>query len=264
MVVGASSLPLGFALALPDAYEARGRLRWSGKGRFRRVDPNGMLDRFQRISRGADVAAFARDFGTIGVCLHHQPSSHRTQCRPLGWPNVAEPIDTWLDFAAQARALIHLGADLREPNLRRTERRRLWSIVGGPDDEVLGDFHENVLQRRGAQFMVSFFVREWLELGDARPALVWPPRTRATPTLELTAGGTFGQLAIQLAITIAGAHDLAICDGCRLFYARQGRKPQRGRRNYCSTCQRSGIPERDRKRAQRARQPGNSEGAAVR
>lgn len=212
-----------------------------------------MLDRFQRISRGADVVEFARAFGTVGVCLHQQPSSHQAGCRPLGWPNVVEPIDTWLDFAGKARALIQLAADLQQPSLTRTERRRLWSIVD-PADEVLADFHEDVLRRRGAQFMVGMVVRDWLEIGNARPTLVWAPSTRAKPTFELTAGGTFGQLAVQLAITIAGAHDIAICDGCRLSYAREGRRPQRGRKNYCSPCRDVGIPERNRKRAQRDRQ----------
>ena len=101
---------------------------------------------------------------------------------------------------------------------------------------------------------MSGLVNRWLSAGGTTHVVNWDTNS---PTLAL--GGpdwlppTFSILANQLMMAVLGYNQMAMCDGCSRLYFRTGRKPQRGRRNYCEPCSAKGIPERQRQQDHRAK-----------
>ena len=96
-----------------------------------------------------------------------------------------------------------------------------------------------------ARSSVEHVINQWIELGQAMLELDW----RSERPEVVVAGGTFGQLGVQLMLMVGRAQELMICDGCILPYLRRKRMPRRDQRNYCDTCAEEGIDARDRKRA---------------
>lgn len=116
------------------------------------------------------------------------------------------------------------------------------------------ELHKEI--REYQQQIVGQAVDEWLSWGDVEPRFTWP---KSGPEISFTAGGTFGIIGAQIMLLVSKSQYLAICSGCGDAYLRRGnaqqpagRKPQRGRRNFCPVCQNTGIAARLRKRDERA------------
>ncbi len=199
----------------------------------RGVEPHGMLDRFIRIEDGDDVVAFARRYGVLEICRHRLPSSHvPSGCVPH--PS-ADPLDRWLFWSRQARTLLEIATLLQDekPGTRELWERTFEEQRGG----ARWARYELLLQKisrdvEGSRLYLTSLVNEWLRLGNVRLGFVWATERPELPTLS---AGTFGLLGVQLALAIARA-DFRVCDGCGRRYARTGRAPQRGRKNFCPEC----------------------------
>jgi hypothetical protein len=236
--------------------------------------PVGMLAKFMRITDEQGVLDFANAYGVLGICEHGLPASHqpfpamprsvefgRDACMPVGYPSeVAEPVSRWLDFARQARALLSIGALLLAPRRRWPGKDydahvRDWATVleGTPSER--DQLAKAIARDRDASRLhLTWYVNRWLMLGDVRPSLHWT-QARGAPSLGMGGlgfGGTFGLLAVDLAVGVSRSHELSMCDGCKYPYLREGRKAKAGQRNYCPDCRSRGIPARDRKRDERA------------
>ncbi|MEK6206941.1 MAG: hypothetical protein AABM32_04805 [Chloroflexota bacterium] len=173
------------------------------------------------------------------------------RCLPRGWPDVAEPVERWLHFARQTRAILSIAAALhqgKQPNVKD------WATALEdikPAEARVASASKYAKDADWSRYALGAFVDQRLLLAGARPAFRWP-NLATQPTLELQLG-TFGALSMQLAIAITKTHDLVLCSGCGQAYTREKRKAQSGRRNYCPTCHERGIPERDRKRSEAIR-----------
>lgn len=243
------------------------------RARRRRVDPAGMLNTFIRIREGTDVENFARRYGVLELCEHGLPRSHNPLSFPiekiksscgqlgsetdiLGFTDVAaiEPVEIWLFFVKQARAMLNIASSIHED---KKQDARSW------DDALFLTRYglENLMsQEQSAELLalgtsieddrrlLAMCLRDWLQCGDVRPWLDWREKE---PKFGLNAG-LFGGLGVQLLTAISRAHSMALCNGCGEPYLRRGRKPQVGRRNYCPTCGEPGA-NRDRQRALRER-----------
>jgi hypothetical protein len=66
------------------------------------------------------------------------------------------------------------------------------------------------------------------------------------------ASNLFGVLGAQLAYAIARSDEMARCAGCKAAFTPE-RPISHGSRQYCRTCQRRKIPQRDASRAWRSR-----------
>jgi len=214
------------------------------------ADPKGMLDGFIKIRDGAGVLRFARRYGVLGICEHGLPASHNPpgQCYPLGWDGLGacEPVDRWLHFAGQARAMVAIAAHLRQDKPGTADDWR--AVFAAYPREQIDALCERLAQLVDTgRFYLRHVLHEWLTWGDVRPTLHWPIDEEA-PSLSFT-GGTFGLLGVQLLFAIAAAHQLAICSGCGTPYLRN--KPRRKRRNFCENCGEkvaSRLRQRDRRK----------------
>jgi len=243
---------------------------------------DGLLEAFIRIRVPDDALRFSMRFGVLWLCRQHglptgrlnwterflgMSAPHDRDCALRGYPQCREPLSRWLAFAAQARAIVELAGHLHGGGpVKLEERVAAWRVLyeGHVGDGAKLDKLSRRLaaesRRRDAVTMLGAYVNYWLELGGARPAVIWPAwsfvgEADKGPSLELRAAraGVFGVMAIQLATAVTKAQDIYICAGCRQSYLRVERASRSGR-NYCPACKGQGIHERDRKRRQRERE----------
>ena len=222
--------------------------------RQRRVNFDGVLEAFRKITEPTAVLKFALRYGPLGICEHDKPYTHNrvihdgavddraAGCHPRGWGELPawDPIDVWLAHAERARELLRIAADLHLGKVDGTD----WAgIFGAPPDPQSDRQWEKVFNERitpsrrlkDARLGLSLCVNEWLATGSVSPSFSWHA---SQPEMSL-AGGTFGMVAVQLAAAVAQAPSFARCDGCKKAYFRKGRKPQTGRRNFCPECGRT-------------------------
>ena len=57
-------------------------------------------------------------------------------------------------------------------------------------------------------------------------------------------GFLFAALALQLALSLAGAESLYTCSGCGFPYVRELKRPKPGTANYCPKCSEKGVAQR--------------------
>jgi hypothetical protein len=221
-----------------------------------------------QIATSADVARFSARFGVLGCCGHELPSAHGNRdvfgrgvsCKQMEFPFSEyttvhwEPIAVWLKLAAGAQSLLRVASRIyQDEEFDQLDWARASSpIFGSVSPDLLSALAAREL-RRG---LICLLIEQWLALSGAAHGLVWPTEDEVpTVRLLLRRGGqspTVAILASQLMLAVARASELAVCSGCSCAYHRE-RRPQSGRRNYCPTCQRAGIANRDRQRSHRAR-----------
>lgn len=232
----------------------------------------GMLDAFLRIGGGDDVLRFAQHYGILELCNHDQPIMYGQSmkctprdwsvCRPRGWPHICwEPIDGWLRFVRQAKAMVSIAAALNqgEPTKQTHWANLAWSDPKQPTSNSANKlaFSDQEKSRLGERLansgkiyqrqQLAEEVGKWLRMGGVEPLFTW---SRSGPSIGLT-GTTFGTLAVQLMFAVGKSQAIAVCNGCGQPYMREGKKPQKGRRNFCPSCG-STVASRLRKRDKRA------------
>jgi hypothetical protein len=215
---------------------------------YQRKNPDGMLDRFIRLRTAGGVLRFARSYGVLMLCQHNLPATHNPACGRV--VSGREPIATWLHFARQAAAILTIAARLHDGKLGE---RREWATIY---EWVPADDRDRQLKSLGLSLVLdrwalATLIDEWLDLGAVRPHFHWYEGQE--PGFEF-GPLTFTLLAMQLMVAVCRASAWAKCDGCQNLYLRMQRRPAHNRRNYCPDCSERGIPERDRKRRQRARE----------
>lgn len=227
----------------------------------RPVNEAGMLDRFVRITEAKGVLRFAERYGVLDICEHRVPGTHYLPPLPIpdSWPGCrpwqvldylvyAEPVDIWLGFVAQARALLSLAVDLRAGSPGRKDD---WRVA---DSQLFwrDGFSELSIQTSGKdvdhdRISLAERISTWMQFGNVRPELFWQ---KSVPVFRLSAR-TFGILGVQLLFAATRSQGIAICSGCGMPYTPK-RKPRKDRRNFCLNCGEP-VAARLRKRASRAR-----------
>lgn len=211
--------------------------------------PADLLVRFASLSDADDeaVLAFAQKFGTLQLCEHQLPFAHSTDCTRAFAPVIrpgrryVEPVDRWRHFAREARALVEIAATLHS---RKLPGAGLWRDVFTTQPRWWKDQPWSVpWWERGIKIdrlVLAVRVREWLQLGDVRLRFGW---SHADPSLDLEAGGLFGELAIRLALTTLAKGSITTCSACGRPYV-PSRQPRADQQRYCAVCRKSGADRR--------------------
>ncbi len=220
------------------------------------VDPMRMLDAFVRIKDGHDALKFARRFGVLELCAegHIHPRDLRKymrrlspECTPEGWPENPwhERVDHWLSYVQGAGAVLRIATALHQEKPTQPSE---WHEALAPWSILVDS--ESTLNQESPQFqrgLLGMMIDRWLHGADIRPTFQWGG---SGPRIALIAQ-TFGMLGVQLMFAVSKSQGLAVCDGCGQTYIREGRKPQRGRMNFCNLCGEP-VGAKLRKRKQRA------------
>ena len=208
-----------------------------------------------RIGGGDDVLRFAQRYGILELCEHDQPIMYGrgkcvlkdgSVCRPRGWPGLCwEPIDGWLRFVRQVKAVLAIAAALNQGERPDPIHwaNQAWS---NPESFLRNGKSKSKAGLSYQRYLVSKAVGEWLQMGDVEPLFTW---SRSGPAIGFI-GTTCGSLAAQVMFTVSRSQALAVCSGCGQAYLREGKKPQRGRRNFCPACGET-VASKLRKRDQR-------------
>jgi hypothetical protein len=180
-------------------------------------DPAGMLDAFLRIEDAADVLKFAGRFGVLALCEHGVPFTHNPpggfgssehgcyfSFHPTLYRVAQEPIARWLFWVQDAKKIIELAARIGQ----------------NADSEPESD-----------RILVALEIDDWLRYGAVRPSIEWRGES---PSLSFEAW-PFGLLALQMLFAVAGAAQVALCDGCGKPYLPR-RKPRPDQRHFCTHC----------------------------
>ena len=257
---------LGRPLALPggplvpEKLEIEdGFLWWPQVGATKPVEnTSGMLDTFLRIKNDGGVLRFAQRYGVLEICEHGMLPPHRreredpltgdlrlsyTECQPRrhkAW--YLEPIAFWHSYVEQFVAMLRVAEAL---DSGRFPTESDWNVI------------------RWERELPTTVENYWREFNSLLFGYVYQASVKVSieysgrpPEIRFDAG-TYGLLAVQLAIAIGRVGDVAVCSGCRKPYIREGRRPQRNRRNWCVDCQTT-VAARRRKRDQRTRKAGQS------
>jgi len=252
---------------IPDSVELRDdRIYWAFReGICRQPDP-GLIGEFTSLSKKGKrgILEFARKWGVLLLCRHGLPASHTkplpespevfSPCEPLGWDEEErcgyEPLDLWYLFSTEASAILritssllyNLSVDARDRDTLERAVRRLNLTKG----KGLGDPGNPLSLKSWTGQVIS----EWLRLGGINPCFAW---NLQGASFKLTGGHSlFGAIAQQLLNAVFQSEGLVTCFECgNTFHPR--RKPQRGRRIFCTPCRHEGAPLKWASRDYRAR-----------
>jgi hypothetical protein len=223
----------------------------------------GVLDDFLALRDGDDdaILKYCRTWGVLELCRHNLPACHEfsldvplrlpdplqtkpvrqaqrvfdpdpRQCIPLG----IEPLATWRFFSAQARALLNVAANLEK---RELGEKNDWAVLLRAGVNPAPSLNA---QRR----CVRDALEGWLKLGRIKPTI-----DDLSGGLTWTGADLFGELAVQIALTVEKIEGRVLCIACGKPYAPKRRVIRRGF-NYCPApaCQR----QADAQRAKRYRE----------
>lgn len=223
---------------------------------YRERSPKAMLDTFVGIKAPDAILKFAERYGVLGLCEHLLPSTHNLvispshipsppSCLPLGFGDedgqMYEPVERWLDLARQARAILALARALHndvEDSLEDWQSAYRSVYDAETAEHVAADAGGTTLADKKRR--VATVANWWMLFGGVRFGVVWEAgdkKDAVGPILGASvvhhiAPPTFGILATQLTLAVAGAVDLAICHDpkCQKLYLRPSR-----RYRYCTT-----------------------------
>lgn len=225
------------------------------------------LQAFLALSTADDVFAYAKRFGLLGLCAEHGllflhgRIGYRwwseTKCMP-GW--TWERTGDWLRLGQCLRAILALAVQVREDesaSVGNEVRSRIEAGLGweaGHATKIYDVFGSMGLLRASLDEALAISgVRPTLHAGGEANALSIRIAPVTDPFLSLG-----GLLARDLVFAVARSNGVAICDGCKQPYLptdKKGRprKPRSDRLHFCRRCQERSVPEKLRKRRQRAK-----------
>ena len=215
-----------------------------------KVYVTGALDKFIKIKKPEDIVSFAERYGPLKLCEHGFPSMHRGENGERQWcpPRSSEPVKRWFYYIAQAQKCLDFVAQMIVNASKITIPAKYLKRISKPPKATPD--HQEIPVQGLVKYLVTDIVNEWLGDAGIRLELNWDSRE---PALLLTSNSIFGALGVQL-LAVMTKSNIAVCSGCGLVYLREGRKPQAGRRNFCSDC-RGTVAARIRKREERAVKP---------
>lgn len=196
-------------------------------------DASFALDKFLRLNNANDVQRFAQRFGPLWLCSKHHnrgavrcfwPGHSSRQCR---WNNI-EPVDIWLTIRQEIHVLLAAAAKVRNGDALAISD--FAGVEGAPTE-----FYPHVGRP---------FVATWINMQLHRMSPLLSDGHETTLGFELTLStgvGFLPALWLQVASVCAGGRALAVCSGCVTPYVRKGRAPRRGQRNFCPSCNASGM-----------------------
>ena len=207
-----------------------------------------------------DVVAFAEKWGPLRI--NDPKVSGQTS-----WGE--EPLADWWFLSRRAYAVLRIAQALRDNKRGAEEDWRLLSTQYSGQDPSQAAFRGlsnwarwdpssplmkgfgNALYYERVQ--IGGEITEWMKQFGVALALGWEKSSHAWQ-LEVSYHGArfLGAVALQLALSVAGAESLFTCAGCGRPYIRAQRKPNDGQANYCETCATTRKPQREAEKRYRA------------
>jgi hypothetical protein len=226
------------------------------------------LNEFVKLWEGNAVAIlkFAKRWGVL-IIDSWKTKGGKVRYRPCGsMAKGVDPIESWKYYSRRAYALLNIAAALRRGKLGDGTD---WEVIAAFDDrpesfKAADEQHRYGMgwyvfpksnQRRSAvdqsRDLVATEVRMWLSFwrqsrrnGLSDFSVQWSQKRERWELGVDYHGFLFAALALQLALSVAGAESLYTCSGCGAPYVRELKRPKPGTSNYCRECSEKGIAQR--------------------
>lgn len=224
----------------------------------------GMLEEFMGLEKADDerIFRYARRWGLLKV---QQARIGRTDTwtsagsdlREVAGGEVlisgVEPLSVWRHWIARFAAAIRSGARIR---FSKPPERCDWEVLHqleADEDDIflircLLQSDPVHFKKEEARFWLYSQIQRWAKFGEVSLTLDWDANAILITTRSLFAG-----LVVQLMAAMCSSNGLAVCSECGKTYS-PTRKPVPGKRSYCRTCHKKGVPGRNATRAHRERQ----------
>jgi hypothetical protein len=225
-----------------DAVLAEGRLTWkwydfnvhggSRQAPRSQPAPAKLCFAFAQLAQAPDeqIRRFAKRWGPLDF-------------HPLG-QRQEESLEAWRHYARLAQALMRYTAMLQSGGAGEEED---WDVIR--KFTPAKDLDRKGLNEETQMAIVASAANLWFSAAPSHGILTMLDRE-----LEVRphASTLFGVLITQIAHVIARSDQTALCAGCRNPF-RRDRPITRGVRNYCKSCRKAKVPQRDASRDWRRR-----------
>lgn len=195
-----------------------------------RIPERKTLLAFTKLADAKDeqLRAFASEWGRLGVGTPERQGDDRGPFR--------EAVDLWRHRAAEAKALLRIGAQLHDEKLAAQAD---WAAAF-PDQHPLP---EHLAEQRAR---LADRVSAWLDEGKVQPRFSW---VGPAPRLQFSSPHLLGALAVLLMELVSRRETVVICMSCGRPYL-PSRRPRADHRHYCPDCG-AKAARRDAKREER-------------
>ncbi len=242
------------------------RIRWRFPGGKREIRPGpspDLLSEFVALQKGTDaqILAFVRRNGPLGLCAHGLPRWHDRKPRYKGSGILfvggscekvlrggGELLSWWRLWAGCFAVVLRIAHAIHSNKLGSAEDWQRLVLPTGILERWTGP--RDLQQGRG---VLEFVLNAWAENVPRWFRVHWG----AAPEVRVGGGWLFAVLNKQLVFTACAAKGLAICSACGGPYV-PSRRPPHGRRRYCPPCREAGAPLRDAQRVCRQRRQGRT------
>jgi uncharacterized Zn finger protein (UPF0148 family) len=230
-----------------------------------------LLDGFVQLAEApaSAILQYARKWGLLRLDKQGRPCTNVHPIREAADGKTlprSEPLAAWRCYCRRARAVLNIAAQLQQGKcgnasdwavldaladrigpgaLAETDRRGLLGLyarVGCPQETKAS------LENR--RRFLAWELMLWLDL--TRPSLTLKPSQHSWQ-MEISYNGCLlAAIALQLALTVAGARTLFTCSGCGMAYVR-ARAAKSGQANFCPQCgPREALRQADHRRRRKA------------
>jgi DNA-directed RNA polymerase subunit RPC12/RpoP len=243
-------------------------IRWElgGPARLQEISRS-TLNEFVRLwsEDTSAILKFAKKWGVLAIMSTGGTEPVYKPCAEAS-PEGSDPIAAWKYYSRRANAVLNIAAALRQDKLGDLGD---WSVIALLDDKpesfgaAAGEHkygmgwylfpkaapNRSVLDR--ARNVIATEMTLWLSFwradrmqGLSDFSVEWNPRSARWELQVDYHGFLFAALALQMALSLAGAESLYTCSGCGSPYVREIKRPKPGTANYCPKCSAKGIAQR--------------------
>lgn len=185
-------------------------------------DTSGLLTQFIRLAESPSTSFldFAKRWGPLWRQASHFGGTIPESFDKAPW---IESVEEWRLRAKEVKTILELASYILKEEIAPHE---LWQKLWPTEYK---NIHTMDDQRKWLMHYINFEMLSY----KIKFYINWE---NSTPELKI--GSTLGFLSavwFQLLQSITNK-TICLCDGCRRVYARTGRKPARGKKNYCEYC----------------------------
>lgn len=215
-----------------------------------------VLNEFIRLADKPPEAylKFAKRWGVLYLDSVGRP------CVVSGPLDRREPLSVWRHLAQRARAVLNIAASLKLGKSAPWSEWECLTPLAPHTGDFVTDLHrfanspefvrfvrrgfadplvrqqfESERQPKTERMFLNIEVMLWMYLG--RVSFTMLPDKTGEWNLETDFNRCLlSFIALQIAMTVAGAHSLFICSCCKVPYVRKTKAPRKDQANYCSEC----------------------------
>jgi DNA-directed RNA polymerase subunit RPC12/RpoP len=225
-------------------------------------DTDNLLDEFVNLESAAPkkVLRFAQKWGPLWVCTSHSKRGeveavsfihplgplHGSLDHGLAWCSwtPAEAVSAFVREAKRVVAALRIFVSLML-GMKEEEEEKCWAELGFSGRLV---FSEGTTADDKA-FIKKLLLSKFVESRLTEVGFTIGPSLNAKSLLKIRLVSDLGFIRavwLQVAQAMTGMRGIYTCDNCGKLYVREGRKPPKGRLNFCPDC---GEGKRGSKRA---------------